>query len=182
MTGQMMEPCEIPPRQEVKADKPWAADGNHVARGEHNRINAMDLQADVLEAKNEDIQRRLKEIAETEVMDETVDVEDADIVFVAYGTSSRAVKNVLSKAKAEGLKMGLIRPISLWPFPTEAFDKIKKDCKAVIAVEQSCGQMVEDVRLAVLGRWPVEFYGRSGGNPIIPDDVLKMAKDILGGK
>ncbi len=181
MIGQMMEPVEIPPYKKYIPNKPWAADGNHVARGVHNRINAMDLAADVLEAKNEKIQAKLKEISQKYVKYESIDVEDADLVLVAYGTPSRACKNVLKKAKEEGLKIGLIRPISLYPFPKVAFDKINPKCKAILVVEQSCGQMIEDVQLSVLGKYPVEFFGRTGGNPIIPDQVFEKVKKILGG-
>jgi len=181
MIGQMMEPVEIPPYKKYIPNKPWAATGDHVKRGEHNRINAMDLSADVLEAKNNKIQEKLKDLSKKYVKYEAIDIEDADLVLVAYGTPSRACKNVLKKAKDEGLKIGLIRPISLFPFPKEAFDKINPNCKAILTVEQSCGQMIEDVKLSVLGRFPVEFFGRTGGNPIIPQDVLNYAKKILGG-
>ncbi len=181
MTGQMMEPVEIAPMKKYVANKPWAADGNHVKRGYHNRINAMSLPADDLEALNEKIQGKLKDIAEKYVKYEAIDIEDADLVLVAYGTPSRACKNVIKKAKEDGLKVGLIRPISLWPFPKEAFDKINPNCKAILVVEQSCGQMIEDVKLSVLGRFPVEFYGRTGGHPIVPDVVYEKVKKILGG-
>lgn len=181
MTGQMMEPVEIPPMKKYVANKPWAADGNHIKRGHHNRINAMSLPADDLEALNEKIQAKLKDISEKYVKYEAIGIEDADIVLVAYGTPSRSCKNVIKKAEADGLKVGLIRPISLWPFPKEAFDKINPNCKAILVVEQSCGQMIEDVRLSVLGRFPVEFYGRTGGHPIVPDAVYAKVKEILGG-
>ncbi len=182
LIGQMMEPVEIKEATEKPIDKPWAADGGHVKRGEHNRINAMILPADGLEELNHVIQAKLKDYSENYVRYEAIDVEDADIVLVAYGTPSRACKNVLKKAKEEGLKFGLIRPISLYPFPKEAFDKINPNCKAIISVEQSCGQMIEDIRLSVLGKFPIKFFGRTGGNPIIPDAVYSYAKEVLGGK
>jgi len=107
---------------------------------------------------------------------------EVDLIMVAYGTTSRICKNVVKMAEKEGIKLGLIRPITLWPFPTEAFEKTINSTKhGYISVEMSCGQMVEDVRLSVEGRKPVHFYGRTGGMVPHPDDILNKVREIVGG-
>jgi 2-oxoglutarate ferredoxin oxidoreductase subunit alpha len=105
-----------------------------------------------------------------------------DLILVAYGTTSRICKNVIKMAEKEGLKLGLIRPITLWPFPVEAFEQMmNKTEHGFLAVEMSNGQMVEDVRLAVNGKQPVEFYGRSGGMVPDPSDILDVVNSIVRG-
>lgn len=108
-------------------------------------------------------------------------MEDADIVLVAYGTIGRVAKNAMIKARAEGLKVGLVRPITLWPFPAKAINDIASTAKAFISVEMSMGQMVEDVRLAVNGKAPVYFTGRTGGIIPQPTEILEKIKEVAGG-
>jgi 2-oxoglutarate ferredoxin oxidoreductase subunit alpha len=108
-------------------------------------------------------------------------MENPELVFCAYGTTSRIVKNVIELLKAEGINAGLIRPITLWPFPHKAFDEIPKTAKGILTVEMSCGQMLDDVKIANNGRLPVGFYGRVGGMIPSPQEIVDKAKEMLGG-
>lgn len=184
MLGQMMEPVEFKDRKgrEIK-EKHWAANGLR-GRKEHNVINSLYLQAEALENHNLKLQEKYNKIKEKEVKYELFNCEEeVDLIIVAYGTTSRICKNVIAMAKEKGIKLGLIRPITLWPFPEEAFEKtIDKTRKGYISVEMSCGQMVEDVRLSVEGRKPVHFYGRTGGMVPHPEDILNMVCKIVGGE
>jgi 2-oxoglutarate/2-oxoacid ferredoxin oxidoreductase subunit alpha len=183
MLGQMMEPVEF--KERPKKDLPekcWAANGLK-GRKQHNVINSLFLKPDELEEHNYKLQRKYQEIKKNEVRYELYNCEeDVDLIIVAYGTTSRICKNVVKLAEKEGIKLGLIRPITIWPYPVEAFEKtIDKTKNGYLAVEMSCGQMVEDVRLAVEGRKPVDFYGRTGGMVPHPEDILNKVKEIVGG-
>ncbi|AKN30700.1 2-ketoisovalerate ferredoxin oxidoreductase [Clostridium carboxidivorans P7] len=183
MLGQMMEPVEFKERPAKKLpEKDWAANGLN-GRKEHNIINSLFLEPETLEKHNEKLQAKYKTIEENEVRYEMFNCEgETDLVLVAYGTTSRICKNVIKMAAKEGIKVGLIRPITLWPFPFEAFEKTVGNTKhGYLSVEMSCGQMVEDVRLASNGRKPVDFYGRSGGMVPDPTDILEKVKTIVGG-
>ena len=183
MLGQMMEPVEFRDREKRELPaKDWAADGLG-DRTEHNVINSLFLQADKLEQHNLKLFRKYDAIKEKEVRYELFNCEDADLILVAYGTTARICKNAIKLAEAEGLKVGLVRPISLWPFPVEAFEKTVNSTKnGFLTVEMSMGQMVDDVRMAVLGRQPVEFYGRTGGMIPTPEEILGKIKEMAGGK
>lgn len=183
MLGQMMEPVEFHDREQRELPaKDWAADGLG-DRTEHNVINSLFLQADKLEQHNLKLFRKYDAIKEKEVRYELFNCEDADLILVAYGTTARICKNAIKLAEAEGLKVGLVRPISLWPFPVEAFEKTIDSTKhGFLTVEMSMGQMVDDVRMAVLGRQPVEFYGRTGGMIPTPEEILGKIKEMAGGK
>lgn len=183
MLGQMMEPVEFHDREQRELPaKDWAADGLG-DRTEHNVINSLFLQADKLEQHNLKLFRKYDVIKEKEVRYELFNCEDADLILVAYGTTARICKNAIKLAEAEGLKVGLVRPISLWPFPVEAFEKTIDSTKhGFLTVEMSMGQMVDDVRMAVLGRQPVEFYGRTGGMIPTPEEILVKIKEMAGGK
>ncbi|NLY54680.1 MAG: 3-methyl-2-oxobutanoate dehydrogenase subunit VorB [Firmicutes bacterium] len=182
MLGQMMEPVMFKDEEvrELPA-KEWATTGtrNHPGR---NVINSLYLQPDRLEAHNEHLQRKYAQMAANEVRYESVNVEDADLVVAAFGSTARIVRSAMEAARQEGLRVGLIRPITLWPFPEEAFQQAAKTAKAFLSVEMSAGQMVEDVRLAVNGQKPVYFYGRTGGMIPTPEAVLEKFKKILGGE
>lgn len=183
MLGQMMEPVEFKERTPRNlAPKTWAANGLQ-GRKEHNVINSLYLEASVLEKHNEKLQAKYKAIKENEVKYELYNCDrENDLVLVAYGTTSRICKNVIKMAEKEGIKLGLVRPITLWPFPTEAFEKTVNNTKhGYLSVEMSCGQMVEDVKAVVLGRKPVNFYGRSGGMIPSPAEILNKVKEIVGG-
>jgi 2-oxoglutarate/2-oxoacid ferredoxin oxidoreductase subunit alpha len=183
MLGQMMEPVEFKektPRQ--LPEKTWAANSLQ-GRKTHNIINSLYLSPEVLEEHNKDLQKKYALIKENEVRYELYNCDrDNDLIFVAYGTTARICKSVVKEAEKEGIKLGLIRPISLWPFPFEAFEKtIAKTKHGYLSVEMSCGQMVYDVKLAANGRCPVDFYGRCGGMIPQPEDILDKAKEIIGG-
>ncbi len=185
-TGQMMEKVTLPePRPyktaiEYKKEKPWATMGK-TADKEKNIVTSLYIQSEEMEQKNFQLQAKYKMIEDNEVRYETYQTEDAEIIITAFGISSRIAKKVVDIAREKGIKMGLLRPITLWPFPTKQFEEFsKKDSvKFFISLEMSVGQMVEDVRLAVNGRKPVYFYGRTGG--IIPtsEEVLEAVKKYL---
>ena len=183
MLGQMMEPVEFKEASKRELpEKTWAANGLK-GRTKHNVVNSLFLKPEELEYHNIKLQKKYAEIKKNEVKYELYNCEEeVDLIIVAYGTTSRICKNVVQMAKNDGIKVGLIRPITLWPFPVEAFDKTVNLTKnGYLAVEMSCGQMVEDVRLSVEGRKPVGFYGRSGGMVPHPNDILNKVKEIVGG-
>lgn len=178
LLGQMMEPVEFKerPPKELPA-KDWALTG---ARGrEKNIINTLYLQPEKLEEQNIKLQKKYQKITENEVRYELYNCEEADLVVVAYGTVARIAKTAIEELKKEGLKVGMIRPITLWPFPVEAFEKTISTAKSYLAIEMSTGQMVEDVRLAVNGRKQVDFYGRSGGVVPTPAEISEKIKEIV---
>jgi 2-oxoglutarate/2-oxoacid ferredoxin oxidoreductase subunit alpha len=183
MLGQMMEPVEFKDREPVELpEKTWAAPGKK-GRKVHNVINSLYLKPEELENHNIKLQAKFAEIKKKEARYELFNCdEDCDLIMVAYGTTARICKNVVKLAEVEGIKLGLIRPITIWPFPEEAFSKTMDKTKfGFISVEMSCGQMVEDVRLTVCGEKPVHFYGRSGGMVPTPEDILVKVKDIVKG-
>lgn len=184
MLGQMMEPVEFVERANKKIfDKSaWAANGLN-GRGEHHIINSLFLKPEVLENHNWKLMNKYKKIQSNEVRYEKYNChEENDLILVSYGTTSRICKNVIKIAKEEGINLGLIRPITLWPFPHKAFDEtIDKTKYGYLSVEMSCGQMVEDVKLSVEGRKKVFFYGRTGGMVPYPEEILDKVKEIIGG-
>lgn len=182
MIGQMMEPIEFKEstsRFELK-EKTWATTGTKGER-KPNIINSLALDPAELEKHNHRLQAKYDEMKEKEVRYETYNMENAEIVLVAYGTTSRIVKNAINELKEQNINVGLIRPITLWPFPMKAFDEIPSSCKALMSVEMSMGQMVDDVKIASNGRWPVHFYGRSGGMVPTPEGVIEKVKELVGG-
>src|SRR6056297_622245 len=181
MIGQMMEAVEFKePNKKDLPEKDWITTGTKEKR-EPNIVNSLYLDPEELELSNIRLEKKHNKIIENEKRVEIIDVEDADVVCVAYGTTSRIVKNAIDDLKSEGIKVGLIRPITLWPFPEEAFDKINKDCKGLLTVEMSMGQMIDDVKISSNGRWPVHFTGRSGGMVPTPSAVIDKIKEIAGG-
>lgn len=177
--GQMMEAVEFKDQENiVNVEKPWATTGTGLKR-EHNTIQSIYIQPEVLEDHNRKLQAKYKLIEENEVRVESYNCEDADIIVTAFGTTARIVNNVIKMAKKEGIKVGLIRPITLWPFPVKEFEKYAEVPKAFLSVELNAGQMVEDVRLAVNGKRPVYFYGRMGGMIPTQQEILDQIKQIL---
>jgi 2-oxoglutarate ferredoxin oxidoreductase subunit alpha len=132
----------------------------------------------VVEQHNYDLQAKYKEVEKNEVLCEQYEVDDAEIVVVAYGVAARIVRGAVSKARQEGIKVGWIRPITLWPFPIEQISKAADEFRIFLVVEMSCGQMVEDVKLAVAGKVPVLFYGRPGGGVPTVEQVLEKIKQL----
>ena len=180
MLGQMMEPVEFPELKAHMVEKPWATNG-HKGERKHNIVNSLFLQPQQLEDKIRERFERYAIIQEKEAKAEEYLTEDADIVLVAYGASSRIARSAVNSARAEGIKAGLIRPITLWPFPVKNIQAACKSAKAFLAVEMSMGQMVDDVRLAVNGEHPVHFFGRTGGIIPSPAEVLAKIEEISGG-
>ena len=173
MLGQMMEPVELPEHKDRKLpEKPWAACG-HENKREHNIINSLYLTPNALEDLVRARYERYKIVEEKEQRAEEYRTEDADVIVVAYGASSRVARSAVNKAREAGKKVGLIRPITLWPFPKDAIKRAADHAKELLVVEMSMGQMVDDVRLAAECRVPVHFYGRTGG-------VIPTPKEILG--
>lgn len=184
MLGQMMEPVEFKDTDaEALPEKEWATSGTGMKR-KKNIINSLFIEASELEDLVLERQKRYDAIIANEVRYEAIDTEDADIVLVAYGTTARIAKTAMAKAKEKDYKVGIIRPITLWPFPFEAFEKAlaKNTDKTFLAVEMSMGQMVEDVRLAVNGRADVQFFGRTGGVVPTPNEILAKIEEIGGAK
>ncbi len=170
--GQMMEPVSLDFEVKPMPEKPWAVTGTKMQR-KHNIINSLYLKPDELEKTNFERFERYKVIEENEVMFEEYLMEDADICVTAFGIASRVAKNAIDEARKQGIKVGLIRPITLWPFPTKVFEKYASKVKQFISVELSMGQMIEDVRLAVNGKAPVTLCNRSGGMIPSPEQVLE---------
>ncbi|MDP4091509.1 MAG: 3-methyl-2-oxobutanoate dehydrogenase subunit VorB, partial [Bacillota bacterium] len=184
MLGQMMEPVQFKERQARELpEKDWAATGLG-ERKKHNVINSLFLDPEQLEQHNMKLQNKYRLIKEKEVRYETYNCDEVcDLILVAYGTTARICRNVIRQAKDKGINLGLIRPITVWPFPNKAFEMtIEKTLHGYLSVEMSCGQMVEDVRLAVNGRKPVGFYGRSGGMVPHPEEILNKVEEIIGVK
>ena len=182
MIGQMMEPVTLPPARDPKtlADKPWATTGHKGARA-HNVVNSLYLSPEKLEQTNFERFERYAEIKEKHQRQELMFCDDAEIVVVAFGAASRIARTAVRDARAKGIKVGLLRPITLWPFPTKAIDQvIANGAKQFLSVELNMGQMVEDVRLAANGRAEVSFYGRTGGVLPTPEEVLAQIEKLAG--
>ncbi|ADU25820.1 3-methyl-2-oxobutanoate dehydrogenase subunit VorB [Ethanoligenens harbinense] len=181
MLGQMMEPVLV--QEPQKADLPpktWATNG-HGGKRPHNIINSLYLQPEELEELNFERFKKYDTIIANEQRSERFHIEDADLVVTAFGASARVAKSAVMAARAKGLNVGLLRPITLWPFPTDAFAEAAKTAKAFLSVEMNMGQMADDVRLAISCSRPVHFYGRTGGVIPTPAQVLAEIERILGG-
>jgi len=178
--GQMMEVVQFRDEEKIEQyEKPWAASGTEMKR-EHNTITSIHLDPAVLEQWNIGFQNKYAQICENEQRYELYNCDNADVILVAYGSVARICKSVIKTAAEEGIKVGLLRPITLYPFPTEAFEKVIDTPKAFLTVEMSSGQMLEDVKLAVEGRKPVHFVGRMGGMIPTVSDVMKKIREIIG--
>ena len=170
--GQMMEPVSLDFAEGEKVEKPWATTGTKMER-EHNIVNSLFLSPEKLEKTNFERFERYKKIEETEALYEEFMTDDADIVLVAFGIASRVSKNACIEARKMGIKVGLIRPITLWPFPQAPFIKTVDNAKAYISVELSMGQMIDDVKLATNCKKPVYLCNRTGGMIVSPEEVLE---------
>jgi 2-oxoglutarate ferredoxin oxidoreductase subunit alpha len=181
MLGQMMEPVVFKDRSNVVLpEKPWATTGTKGER-KPNIINSFYLQAEELEEHNKHLQAKYEEMKKNEIRVESFGLEDAELVLSAYGITSRICKTAISKLRKEGYKIGLVRPISLWPYPYDEFDKINDNCKGVLVVEMNTGQMTDDVKIAIKGRMETYFYGRTGGMAPSSEEIVNRVKEILGG-
>lgn len=178
--GQMMEKVKFfdPIPRVTEFDESWVINGKHNGR-KANVITSLDLEPAPMEQHNYHLQAKYKKIEENEVRYEELMCEDADYLFVAYGSSSRICSKALQLARAKGIKVGLLRPITLFPFPKERIAYYAGKVKGMLSVELSAGQMVEDIRLAVNGKTPVEHYGRLGGMIHSPSEVLEAFERIF---
>lgn len=181
MLGQMMEPVEVkkPENHNIPA-KTWATNGTGLKRP-HNIINSLYLKPEQLEEIVRKRFERYEIIKQKEQRAECLYTEDADLVVTAFGATSRIVKSAVKAARAKGYKVGMLRPITLWPFPVNTYKKVAKTAKAFLSVEMSMGQMVDDVRLAIDCSRPVHFFGRTGGVIPTPAEVLSKIESIMGG-
>jgi 2-oxoglutarate/2-oxoacid ferredoxin oxidoreductase subunit alpha len=180
--GQMMEPVEFRGQEPiVKIEKPWAVTGT-AGRREHNTIQSIYILAEEMEAVIRRLQDKYQVVCEQETRSESIQVEGAEIVIVAFGTCSRICRNVIRQAAEIGIRVGMIRPVTLWPFPNEVIARTAEmeSLRAFLDIELNCGQMVEDVRLAVNGKKPVLFYGRSGGSLPTQREILDQIRQIAG--
>ena len=175
LLGQMMEPVTFPEISSKPAEKPWATNG-HGNKREHNIINSLYLQPDVLENSVIDRYKRYEKIKAEHTEAELYLTEDAEIVITAYGATARVAKSAVNMAREQGIKAGLIRPITLWPFPVDQINEGSKNAHTILCVEMSMGQMIDDVKLAINCSKPVEFFGRTGGVIPKPSEVLEEIK------
>ncbi len=176
--GQMMEPVVLPDVEPTPSEKPWAVRGTNMER-KHNIINSLYLKPEILEKVNFERFERYKQIEENEVMYEEYMMEDAEYCVVAFGIASRVSKNAVTAARKKGIKVGLIRPITLWPFPTEVLNKAADQVKGFISVELSMGQMIEDIKLATECKRPVVLCNRAGGMIPSPEQVLESIENLV---
>lgn len=182
--GQMMEKVVLPPmkprrtEEEIIKECPWAITGCAGGR-KRNVITSLELKPEIMEVRNNELQEKYKKIRENEVRYETRDMEDADYMIVAFGSAARIAEKAIEMARKQGIKVGLLRPITLWPFPTNEIAAAAKNVKGILVAEINAGQMVDDVRLAVNGSVPVEHYGRLGGIVPEPEEMVNVLKEKL---
>ena len=174
--GQMMEKVVLPPfkprrtDEEVRQQCPWAATG---MRGrKKNIMTSLELEPTAMEEHNLHLQRKYQEIREKEVRCEELQTEDAEYLIVAFGSASRIAQKAIEQCREKGIRVGMLRPITLWPFPTREIQALSQKVKGILCIEINAGQMVEDVRLAVNGSVPVRHYGRMGGIVPAPDEIV----------
>ena len=177
--GQMMEPVVLPDPVEKVEEKPWAVTGTKGER-EHNIINSLYLKPAELEQTNLDRFARYKVIEETECLWEEFMMEDAEVCVVSTGITARVSRNAIVEARAQGIKVGMIRPITVWPFPKKPLMEAADKVKAFLSVELNMGQMQEDIELAIRCKKPVELCSRVGGMIPSPDEVLEAIKNLAG--
>ncbi|HSN74787.1 MAG TPA: 3-methyl-2-oxobutanoate dehydrogenase subunit VorB [Anaerolineae bacterium] len=178
--GQMMEPVELPPARDpmTEAERPdWALRG--AMDRKHRILTSLNLTPEGLEQDNLRLQARLAKVQRNEVRWEEERTDDAELLLVAFGTMGRICKSVLRAARRAGLKVGLLRPISLWPFPEQRLFELAGQVQRILVVEMNAGQMLHDVREAVAGRAPVDFYGRTGGMIPLPDEISEQIDKLM---
>ena len=180
--GQMMEKVVMPPMkprrtdEQIRKECPWATVGRSKER-QPNIITSLELKPEVMEQRNLHLQAKYNEIKEKEVRYETMQMEDADYMIVAFGSAARLAEKAIEIAREEGIKVGLFRPITLWPFPEKQIAEMARKTNGVLVVEINAGQMVDDVRLAVNGEERVEHFGRLGGIVPEPEEIVNVLKE-----
>jgi len=175
--GQMIEPLELEDKEVTAPEKPWAVRGTPETRA--NMVSSIYLETNELEQHQREMEAKYIRAQNTETRFELYRAEDADILLVGYGIVSRVLRSTVEQARREGLKVGLFRPISLWPYPSQALAKAAANVEKILCIELSNGQMVEDVRLAVNGKVPVEFYGRVGGNVPSVEEIYQQVLERM---
>ena len=181
--GQMMEKVVLPPfkprrtEEQIAKECPWATTGR-IGMRKPNIITSLELRSEEMEQNNLRIQAKYRECEKNEVRYEEYMCEDADYLIVAFGSAARIAKKVISIAREQGIKVGLLRPITLWPFPTKKIAELGKKVKGILSLEINAGQMVEDIRLAVECNVPVQWYGRLGGIIPEPEEVVEQIKKM----
>jgi 2-oxoglutarate ferredoxin oxidoreductase subunit alpha len=181
LLGQMMEPVTFPePKTDLPDKSDWAACG-HKNQREHHIINSLFLDAPLLESKVKERFERYRIVEENETDAELYLCDDAEIVLTAYGASARVAKSAVNKARSEGIKAGLFRPKTLWPFPVKEIQTATQHAKQILDVEMSMGQMIYDVKLATECRIPVAFFGRTGGVIPTPAEIYNEIQKLAGG-
>ena len=182
--GQMMEKVVLPPfkprrtEEEILKECPWASTGCDGSR-KRNVITSLELKSEVMEERNIHLQEKYKTIRENEVRYETKFMDDADYMIVAFGSAARIAEKAIEMARKKGIKVGLLRPITLWPFPSKEIEAAEKNVKGILVAEINAGQMVDDVKLAVSGSVPVVHYGRLGGIVPEPEEMVNVLKEKL---
>jgi len=176
--GQMMEPLVFSPYTSIPVDKPWAVGGERKGR-KPNLINSLSLEEGVIEEWNWKFKKKYDEMRAHELMVETVNTADADIILISYGSTARICRSVMVAARKKGLKVGLIRPITLWPFPYAVLAQAAETTKEFVVVEMSLGQLVEDVKLAILDKAALHFHGRPGGGIPEEKDIHEILEHVL---
>ncbi len=184
MLGQMMEPVVLPDpvpaieEREIRSRKPWALTGSGSIRP-RNVVKSLYLKPEELEARILELELKYNRAKKELVQYKAMNLEEAEVVLVAYGSVARIAEEAIDLLEEEGVKAGLIRPVSLWPYPYEAFDGIPETVKAVVSVELSRGQMMDDVKIGCRGRFPVSLASRVGGILITPPEIAANAKKAL---
>ena len=170
--GQMMEPAELPEMRPVNKQRPqWAVTGS---RDRNTRfLSSINMNAEVEEVFNHHLLDRWYDILGNEVRYKEYYLDDAEIVVIGFGTAGRVALSAVRSARQSGIPVGLLRPVTLSPFPTEAVAEVARTARAVLVVEMNTGQMLDDVRLSIAGKVPVEFYGRPGGTVPFPDEIIE---------
>ena len=176
--GQMMEKVKFHPYTRPPFDKSWATTGKPKTRG-RNYITSLHILPEKMEEHNRHLEAKFKAIRENEVRFEEINTEGAEYLFVAYGLSARICQKSMDIAKEKGLKVGLLRPITLYPYPYQRLKELASQVKLMLTVELNSGQMVEDVKLAVEGKVPVEYYGRMGGMMPTPEEIVHHLETLI---
>lgn len=181
--GQMMEKVVLPPfkarrtNEEVRRECPWAATG--LKNRKKNVVTSLELDPHNMEAHNLHLQRKYAEIRENEIRYEEMQTEDAEYLIVAFGSAARIAQKAIERCRAEGIRVGMLRPVTLWPFPTTAVSELSRRMKSILSVEINAGQMIDDIRLAVQGQAPVHHFGRMGGVVPTPDEIVEAVKRMV---
>jgi len=187
MIGQMMEKVTLPPfhprrtDEEIRQQCPWAANGLGLKNRQYNILTSLELDSTIMEARNKALTAKYKQIEAEEVRCEHYLTDDCDVAIVAFGCCARIAMSAVNQLRQEGVKAGLLRPITLWPFPKKEIAALASQCRFLLTVEANEGQMVNDVRAQVEGRCPVSFYGRSGGMIPSPNEIYDKMQQLLKG-